>query len=166
MEPCLTRRAMICGRGWQQTLCEHHLKRYSKSRRKAPLLWQLGTPSGRYSVWLYAHRLTRDSLFRIQNDVIAPKLAHEERKLASLMQSSGSNTSAKDRKEIAAQEGFVEELRALLDEARRVAPLWNPTLEDGVVLTIAPLWRLMPQHSRAVAEGTEEQVGRVRRRKA
>jgi hypothetical protein len=29
-----------------------HLKRYSKSRRKAPLLWQLATTSCGYSVWL------------------------------------------------------------------------------------------------------------------
>ena len=41
---------------------------------------------------------------------------------------------------------FVEELRALLDEVKRVAPLWNPNLDDGVVLNLAPLWRLVPQH--------------------
>jgi hypothetical protein len=29
---------------------------------------------------------------------------------------------------------------------KRIAPLWNPTLDDGVVLTMAPLWRLVPQH--------------------
>ena len=68
---------------------EHHLKRHSKSRRKAPILWQLGVPSGRYSVWLYAHRLTGDSFFELQNDVVAPKLVHEERRLTSLIQSSG-----------------------------------------------------------------------------
>jgi hypothetical protein len=48
---------------------EHHLKRYSKSGRKAPILWQLATASGRYSIWLYAHRLTPDSFFQLQNDV-------------------------------------------------------------------------------------------------
>ena len=47
---------------------EHHLKRHSKSRRKAPIIWQLAVPSGRYSVWLYAHRLSRDSFIQIQND--------------------------------------------------------------------------------------------------
>jgi hypothetical protein len=125
---------------------EHHLKRYSKSRRKAPILWQLAVPSGRYSVWLYAHRLTRDSFFQIQNDVVTPKLDHEERQLTSLVQSAGGNPPARERKEIAAQEAFVEELRALLEEVKRVAPLWNPMLDDGVVLTIAPLWRLVPQH--------------------
>src|SRR6185436_18851117 len=68
------------------------------------------------------------------------------RQLTSLVQSSGGNPSAKERKEISAQEAFVEELRALLDEVKRVAPLWNPMLDDGVVLTMAPLWRLVPQH--------------------
>lgn len=30
-----------------------HLKRYSKSRRKAPIYWPLTTPSGLYTLWLY-----------------------------------------------------------------------------------------------------------------
>jgi hypothetical protein len=77
---------------------------------------------------------------------VAPKLAHEEQQLTGLIQGAGGNPSARERKEIAAQEGFVEELRALLDEVRRVAPLWHPSLDDGVVLTMAPLWRLAPQH--------------------
>ncbi len=125
---------------------EHHLKRHSKSRRKAPILWQLGRPSGRYSVWLHAHRLTRDSFFQLQNEVVSPKLTHEERQLTSLMQNAGGSPSAAARKEIAAQEAVVEELRAMLDGVKRVAPLWNPNLDDGVVLTMAPLWRLVPQH--------------------
>jgi hypothetical protein len=134
-------------RAWlASSFFEHHLKRHSKSRRKAPIIWQLAVASGRYSVWLYAHRLTRDSFFQIQNDVVTPKLAHEERQLASMAQSAGLNPSARDRKEITAQEAFVEELRSFLDEIKRVAPLWNPMLDDGVVLTMAPLWRLVPQH--------------------
>src|SRR5262249_53467773 len=118
---------------------EHHIKRYSKSRRRAPILWQLGTVSGCYSIWLYAHRLSRDTFFRLQNDVVALKLAHEERHLTSLVQSAGGNPSAKERKEIAAEEVAIEDLRTMLEEVRRVAPLWNRTLDDGVVLTMAPL---------------------------
>jgi hypothetical protein len=125
---------------------EHHLKRYSKSHRKAPIFWQLSTPSGRYSVWLYAHRLTRDSFFQLQNEVIGPKLIHEERQLTTLIQNADRSPSASARREIAAQESFVDELRAMLDEVKRIAPLWNPHLDDGVVLTMAPLWRLVPQH--------------------
>lgn len=125
---------------------EDHLKRHSKSRRRAPIVWQLGVPSGRYSIWLYAHRMTRDSFFQVQNDVVTPKLAHEERQLASLVESAGANPSAAARKQIASQEAFVVELRELLEGVKCIAPLWNPTLDDGVVLTMAPLWRLVPQH--------------------
>jgi hypothetical protein len=134
-------------RGWLAAgFFEYHLKRHSKSRRKAPIVWQLAVPSERYSIWLYAHRLNRDSFIQIQNDVVTPKLAHEERQLTSLMQSAGDNSSTKERKEIETQETFVEELRALLDEVKRIAPLWRPSLDDGVILTMAPLWRLVPQH--------------------
>ena len=132
-------------RAWLRSgFSERHLKLYSKSRRKAPIMWQLGTPSGRYSVWLYAHRLTNDSFFQLQNDVLAPKLAYEERQLSNLVQSSGGSPTATDRREIEAQERFVEELRVMLEEVKRVAPLWRPTLDDGIVLVMAPLWRLVP----------------------
>jgi hypothetical protein len=125
---------------------EHHLKRYSKSRRKAPILWQLATASGQYAIWLYAHRLTRDSVFQVLNDFIGPKLTHEERRFIALTQEVGQNPTASQRKAVAEQEAFVVELRAMRDEVARIAPLWNPDLNDGVVLTMAPLWRLVPQH--------------------
>ena len=125
---------------------EHHLKRYSMSRRRAPIILQMGVASGRYSVWLYAQRANRDSFIMMQNDLVAPKLTHEERQLANLIQSAGTNPSAKEGKDIEAQEAFVGELREMLDEVKRVAPLWHPSLDDGIVLTMAPLWRLVPQH--------------------
>jgi len=129
-----------------RTFFEQHLKRYSKSRRKAPIYWQLATPSASYSIWLYAHRLTPDTFFHVLHDVVAPKLGLEERKLLSLTQEFGPNPTASQRKEIAAEESFVDELRAFRDEVTRVAPLWKPDLDDGVLLTMAPLWRLVPQH--------------------
>jgi hypothetical protein len=125
---------------------EHHLKRYSRSRRKAPIYWQLSTPSVRYSVWLYAHRLTRDTFFQLQNDVVGPKLLHEEQQLAILMRTAGGSPSSSERREITEREGFVDELRAMGAEVKRIAPLWNPNLDDGVVINFAPLWRLTPQH--------------------
>ena len=56
-----------------------HVSRFSRSRRKAPIYWQLATPSSSYAVWLYVHAFTSDTLFRVQNDLLAPKLVHEER---------------------------------------------------------------------------------------
>jgi hypothetical protein len=122
-----------------------HIKIYSRSRRKAPIYWQLATPSADYSVWLYIHAFTKDTLFRVQNDYAAPKLAHEERQLESLRAEADPNPVAARRKAIEAQEAIVEELRAFLDEVKRVAPLWNPNPDDGVIINFAPLWRLVPQ---------------------
>ncbi len=136
-------------RDWlRRTFFDRHIKVYSKSRRKAPIYWQVATPSASYSVWLYAHRLTADTFFHVLHDVIAPKLGLEERKLLALTQEAGPNPTVSQRKGIAGQEAFVDELRALREEITRVAPLWNPDLDDGVLLTMAPLWRLVP-HNRA-----------------
>jgi hypothetical protein len=125
---------------------EFHRKKYSSGPRKAPIYWQFATPSARYSVWTYYHRFTRDTLYRILNDCVTPKLRHEERKLMSLTQGAGPTPSANQRKEIDAQEKFVTELRAFREEVARVAPLWKPDLNDGVIINFSPLWRLVPQN--------------------
>lgn len=126
-------------RTWfRSSFFDRHLKRYSKSRRKAPIYWQLGTPSASYSVWLYYPRLTRDSLYRVLNEVVKPKVTFEEQRLTE-MRGEGAT-----RRQIEIQEGFVEELRTFREEVTRVAPLWNPDLDDGVLLNFAPLWRLTP----------------------
>jgi hypothetical protein len=123
-----------------------HVSRFSRSRRKAPIYWQLATPSSSYAVWLYVHAFTSDTLFRVQNDLLAPKLVHEERRLESLSSELRDKPTAAERKVLVTQELYVEELRAFLEEVKRVAPLWNPNLDDGVILNFAPLWRLVPQH--------------------
>jgi hypothetical protein len=124
---------------------EHHLKRHSKSRRQAPIVWQLATPSASYSVWLYAHRLTKDTLYQVQTDYLLPKLALEERRHSVLVQDVGPNPTAGQRRALATQETIIEELRALKEELAWVTAFWSPDLNDGVVLTMAPLWRLVPQ---------------------
>jgi hypothetical protein len=105
----------------------------------------LATPTASYSVWLYIHSFTKDTLFLVQNDFVAPKLAHEERRLEAMARDQGESTTAADRKVLALQETFVEQLRIFLDEIKRVAPLWKPNLDDGVIINFAPLWRLVPQ---------------------
>lgn len=127
-------------------LFDYHLRMYSKSRRKAPIYWALGTTSGSYRVWLYAHRTTGDSLFRVLNDVVSPKVALERRRWSELVQDAGPNPSASQRKAIDWQEKLVEELQQLVAELTAAAPLWHPDLNDGVVVVLAPLWRLFAHH--------------------
>jgi hypothetical protein len=130
----------------QKAFFDKHLSRYSESRRKAPIYWQLTVPSRRYSVWLNYHCLTRDSIYTVLQDLAVPKLRHEERRLTNLVQTGGGKEGASQRRAIAEQEMFVEELRGFVDEIARVAPLWNPDLNDGVLINFAPLWRLVPHH--------------------
>jgi len=127
-------------------LFSRHTRTYAEGRRKAPIYWQLATSSASYSVWLYYHRFTKDTFYKVLSDYVTPKLQHEERKLADFIQSAGGSPTASQRKEIAAQEVFVEELRAFREEIARIAPLWNPDLNDGVIINFAPLWRLVPHH--------------------
>jgi len=122
-----------------------HLSAYTSAKRAAPIYWQLATPSASYSVWLYIHAFSQDTLFRVQNDYATPKLAQEERRLDSLTSELRDKATAGQRSELVAQASLVEELRAFLEEVKRVAPLWNPNLDDGVIITFAPLWRLVPQ---------------------
>lgn len=134
-------------RGWlAKEFFSLHIRMYSRSRRKAPIYWQLATPSASYSVWLYIHAFSKDTLFRVQNDYVAPKLAHEERRLDSLTRELRDGGTAAQRKQLAVQGAFVEELRAFLEEVKRIAPLWKPDLDDGVIINFAPLWRLVPQN--------------------
>jgi len=129
-------------------LFDHHLMAYSRSRRKAPVYWPIGTKSGSYLVWLYAHRVSADSLFQVLHDVVVPKLGVEDRELTQARQNAGVNPSASQRKVIEAQERFVAELLELRDELEAVAPLWAPDLNDGIVVMLAPLWRVFA-HQRA-----------------
>ena len=125
---------------------DDHIKRYSKSRRKAPIYWMLATPSAGYAVWLYYHRFNKDTFYRVLNDLVEPKLKHEERKLNSLRQEHGHSPTSSQRKDIDTLESFVAELTTFRDEVARIAPLWDPNLNDGVVVNYSPLWRLVPQH--------------------
>ena len=125
---------------------DQHLKRFSGSRRKAPIYWQISTATTGYSAWFSYHALTKDTFYRLLNDFVTPRLEHEQRQLTSLTQQVGLNTAASQRKEVDEQERLVTELRAFRDEISRVAPLWNPNTNDGVVINFAPLWRLVPHH--------------------
>jgi hypothetical protein len=121
-----------------------HLKRYSKSRRQAPIYWPLSSPKGLYTIWIYYHRLNADTLFTAVRDFLEPKLQYEEQRAFQLKQEAGPTPSPSQRQDLIEADGLVDDLRALKDELNRVAPLFRPNLNDGVILNCAPLWRMMP----------------------
>jgi hypothetical protein len=133
-------------RDWlRDSFFEFHVRQYSKKPRKAPIYWQLSLPSKRYSVWLYYHRMNRDTFWRVLNDFAKPKLAQEERRLSGLRGEAGEIPTPSQRRVIQEQESFVVELATFRDDIETIAPLWDPNLNDGILLNFAPLWKLVPQ---------------------
>jgi hypothetical protein len=129
---------------------EDHVKRYSKSRRKAPIYWLLQSNKRSYGLWLYYHRLDGDILFKGLTNYVEPKIQLEDGRLRDLRarraQVGGSGGAARhvDR-EIERQELLLAELNDFREKLHRVALLGlQPDLDDGVVLNAAPLWELMP----------------------
>jgi hypothetical protein len=129
---------------------DHHISRYSKSRRKAPIYWLLQSSGKNYSVWLYYHHLDRDILFKALVNYVEPKIRLESAKRDGfrerLLKAGQASKEAKAlAKELERQEDFLSEMREFEEKLRRAANLHlEPDLNDGVALNIAPLYELVP----------------------
>lgn len=130
---------------------DFHVRRYSKSRRKAPIYWRLCSNPGRgqsqYAVWLYYHRLTDDTLWTVLNSYLGPKLERVEQraeKLRSEIETTEGSESRRFEKEREEGLELLEELRWFEGELRKVAESgWKPERDDGVVINLAPFHKVM-----------------------
>ena len=127
-----------------------HVKRYSKSRRKSPIYWLLQSSKRNYALWLYYHRLDKDTLFKALTTYVEPKIRLEDSRLeqwrAQLAAVGIEGREVKQlERQLERQESLVTELYDFRDKLRRAADLnLEPDLNDGVVLNIAPLRELVP----------------------
>lgn len=137
---------------------QDHLKRYSKSRRKAPIYWPLSTASGSYTIWLYYHRMNDQTLYAAVNKYVEPKITEMEKAAAGLQYAvEGREIGVTDdsptayrtlptaqlRKQWEETRAFLSELQEFRDELLRIAALpWKPNLNDGVIINAAPLHKL------------------------
>ena len=127
-----------------------HIKRYSKSRRKAPIYWYLRSAKGNYGLWLYYHRLDKDILFKALLNYVEPKIRMEEDRLKTLrIRKDAAGSSGREAKQIEKDidrhDQLVSELHDFADRLRRVAKMHlHFNLNDGVILNIASLWELIP----------------------
>jgi len=125
-----------------------HIKRYSKSRRKAPIYWLLQSEKRNYAIWLYYHRLEDTTLYTAGRDYADAKVALEQARLEELRQGvdtlSGTARRRRER-EIERQDKLVAEVTDFRDRLDAIALLnLPPDLNDGVVISVAPLWKLVP----------------------
>ena len=114
-----------------------HLKRYSKSRRQAPIYWPLSTAKGSYTLWVYYHRLSDQTLHTALADFVDPKIKDVRAEISLLREA---NTNRGRMEELLDLEGELLDFRT---EIERIIKLpWQPNLNDGVLITAAPLWPL------------------------
>lgn len=140
-----------------------HLGRYSKSRRKAPIYWQLSVPSRKWGIWVYAPMLSRETLYAIASQVARREAAGQEliRSLRSEREAGGRGRSVRQLDErLTEEEALVSELSVFRAEAERIAAFgWEPDLDDGIVLCAAPLASLFPAWPEAAKELTKLKEG-------
>jgi Eco57I restriction-modification methylase len=125
----------------QRELFPFHLKRYSKSRRKAPIYWPLSTTSGGYTLWVYYPSLNSQTLYMAINDCVEPKLKQVGADVTALRNKSSART-RDDERQFEALQAFELELIELRDTLLKLAPAYKPNHDDGVQITAAPLWPL------------------------
>jgi len=137
---------------------QDHLKRYSKSRRKAPIYWPLTTASGSYTIWLYYHRLTDQTLYAAVNKHIEPKIDETERSIARIgeaLKSASGRDVTRLTDQLHEAHSFLNEIRDLREELLHIAALpFKPNLNDGVIINAAPFHKLF--RLRSWAKDTED----------
>jgi hypothetical protein len=141
-----------------------HLGRYSMSRRKAPIYWQLQVPLKTWGIWLYAPRLSREMLFAVVREteqrqrLAEQQIGHLQREAET---GGGGRKASEVAKELEVEQKLAVELKSFRAEAERIANLgWEPDLDDGMVLNAAPLADLFPAWKDAAKYRKELRAGK------
>lgn len=111
---------------------DYHFKRYTKSRRKAPIYWPISSPDGEITMWVYYPKLSNQTLPHLllllskertaaQSDLTGAQLANDKKREAALLY-------------------LLGDIQTLEAELQRVNDLpYKPNHDDGVPVTAAPL---------------------------
>ena len=114
---------------------DYHFKRYTKSRRKAPIYWPLTSEDGSIIYWIYYPQLTKNTL-----PSLVVTLRQEQEQLRSALNAamvSHDKTKENDvRSSLQQVEGMMERLNAVITSN------YTPNHDDGVPVTAAPLHEL------------------------
>ncbi len=114
---------------------DYHFKRYTKSRRKAPIYWPLTSEDGSITYWVYYPKLTKNTL-----PSLVVRLRQQQEQLRSALNAALTSHDKGKENEVRSilqqTEKMMEQLNAI------IATGYAPCHDDGVPVTAAPLYEL------------------------
>ncbi|RMG42890.1 MAG: BREX-1 system adenine-specific DNA-methyltransferase PglX [Methanobacteriota archaeon] len=131
---------------------KHHLKMY----RKRPIYWLLQTANKNYGFYIFHERIDKDTLYKLQRNYIDPKLNWIEQQMKDLGRRMGESEGAEYRRLAREREKLEElygEIKTFAEKVDKVLSLtdengqivgYDPDINDGVILNMAPLHELIP----------------------
>ena len=112
---------------------DYHFKRYTKSRRKAPIYWPLSSEDGSLTYWVYYPKLNQNTLHSL-----ILKLRDENERLHSQIAATIDKTQQPLLRGRQQQvEGMMDELNIIINAG------YKPNHDDGVPVTSCPLVKLI-----------------------
>lgn len=112
---------------------DYHFKRYTKSRRKAPIYWPLSSEDGSLTYWVYYPRLNQNTLHSL-----ILKLRDENERLHSQI------AATTDKTQQTLLRGRQQQVEGMMDELNNIINAgYKPNHDDGVPVTSCPLVKLI-----------------------
>lgn len=114
---------------------DYHFKRYTKSRRKAPIYWLLASEDGTMDYWVYYPKLSKNTLPQL---IIQLREKGEQlrTRLNAALAAHNKTQETQVRAEQEQVEGMMEKLNSIIEAG------YVPNHDDGVPVTAAPLQHL------------------------
>ena len=115
---------------------DYHFKRYTKSRRKAPIYWLLASEDGTVDYWVYYPKLSKNTLPQL---IIQLREKGEQlrTRLNAALAAHNKTQETQVRAEQEQVEGMMEKLNRIIEAG------YVPNHDDGVPVTAAPLQHLV-----------------------
>ena len=130
---------------------DYHFKRYTKSRRKAPIYWLLASEDGTVDYWVYYPKLSKNTLPQL---II--RLREQQEQLRTRLNAA---LAAHDKTQESQTRAEQEQVEGMMDELNRIlAAGYVPNHDDGVPVTAAPLLHLAALN---LYTGQHKQTGNV-----
>lgn len=108
----------------------HHCKEYRRRGQRIPIYWQLESPSGAFSCFVYYHEIDANTLPKLRGQYLDPRIGELENELETLnAQTSGENPD----KELLNRK---EEVQNDLEDIREFRETIDEMIDDGVTVDV------------------------------